>query len=237
MNCDDYQQAVGADPSFDGGVEHRNECAACQAYRSDLLALDEQIRRALTLAVPELAVPTLDNVAAENVVALPGRRRNSAPAWIAIAATVLLAAFVGIRIAGDNGISDEQLASEVLAHVDHEPMALRATDVAVPDAHLREVVPANLAAMDHSAGLITFAETCPINGNNIPHLVIQGRAGPVTILLLPEEKVSGVIELEDEFKHGVILPVGDGSVAIIGTKEEKLEQIQEQVLKSVLWST
>jgi hypothetical protein len=91
--------------------------------------------------------------------------------------------------------------------------------------------------MDHSAGLITFAETCPINGNAIPHLVIQGKAGPVTILLLPEEKISGAIELNDEFRHGVILPVGDGSVAIIGTKQEQLEQIQEKVLKSVLWST
>lgn len=221
MNCDDYQQALGADPNFDGGVAHRSECAACAAYRDELLAFDAKIRRALALEVPPLA----------------DRRRVTTPAWFAIAATVLLALVVGVRFMGHVSLTDEELASEVLAHVSHEPMALRVTDQAVAEEHLHRVVPANMATMDHSAGLITFAETCPINGNDIPHLVMQGKSGPVTILLLPDEHVSGVIELNDEFKHGVILPVGDGSVAIIGTKEEKLEQIQEQVLKSVLWST
>ena len=221
MNCDEYQQALGADPNFDGGVAHRSECAACAAYRDELLAFDAKIRRALALEVPPLA----------------DRRRVTTPAWFAIAATVLLALVVGVRFTGHVSLTDEELASEVLAHVTHEPMALRVTDQAVAEEHLHRVVPANMATMDHSAGLITFAETCPINGNDIPHLVMQGKSGPVTILLLPDEHVSGVIELNDEFKHGVILPVGDGSVAIIGTKEEKLEQIQEQVLKSVLWST
>jgi hypothetical protein len=232
MNCDEYQQAVGADPDFDGGVEHRNECAVCQAYRDDMRALDAQIRRALALDVPDLRIPDV-----ASVTDIATRRRITTPAWLALAATVLLAVFVGLQFGDDTGISEDELAREVLAHVMHEPMALRTSNVAVADEHLHEVVPATIAAMDHSAGLITFAETCPINGNDIPHLVIQGRAGPVTILLLPEEKVSGAIELNDEYRHGVILPVGDGSVAIIGTKQEKLEQIQEKVLKSVLWST
>lgn len=237
MNCDEYRQALGADPHFDeGGAQHR-ECVACAAYRADLLAFDAKIRRALTLDVPPLVVPKLDDIDTGNVTTLADRRRFTAPAWFAIAATVLLAVFFGVRFTGPAGITEEQLANEVLAHVTHEPMALRVTDQAVADEHLHEVVPAHLAAMDHSAGLITFAETCPINGHDIPHLVVQGKSGPVTILLLPNEKVSGVIELNDEYKHGVILPVGDGSVAIVGTKEEKLEQIREQVLRSVLWST
>jgi hypothetical protein len=91
--------------------------------------------------------------------------------------------------------------------------------------------------MDRSAGLITFAETCPINGNEIPHLVIQGKRGPITILLLPDEKISAAVPLDDADHHGVMLPVGDGSVAIIGVREEKLEDVQKQVLRSVTWST
>lgn len=237
MNCDEYREALGADPNFDGGVAHRNECADCHAYHSEMLVLDAQIRRALILEVPEFALPDLDGMSIDNVVTLAEHRRISKPTWLALAASVLLAAFVAVRLAGVGAISADDLAAEVLAHVTHEPMALRITDEGVPEARLQEVVPANIAAMDNSAGLITFAATCPINGNEIPHLVIQGKTGPVTILLLPEEKISDAIELNDEFSHGVILPVGDGSVAIIGTKEEQLENIQEQVLKSVSWKT
>jgi hypothetical protein len=35
----------------------------------------------------------------------------------------------------------------------------------------------------------------------------------------------------------VILPVGDGSIAIIGEIDERLDRIEAQVLKSVSWST
>lgn len=237
MNCDKYQQAVGADPNFDGGTAHLDQCAACQAYREDMRSLDARIHRALAIDVPAFVAPELERPAADNVVPLPDRRRVATPTWFALAATVALAAFIGLRFAGNAGISPEELASEVLAHVTHEPDALRITDVAVAEPHLHEVVPATIARMDHSAGLITFAETCPINGNDIPHLVIQGRTGAVTILLLPQEKISGAIELEDEYQRGVILPVGNGSVAIIGTKEEPLLQIQQQVLNLVQWST
>ena len=91
MNCDEYRQAIAADPSYDGGAGHLSECAACQAYRKELLALDREIGRALEIDVPELSLPDLADIEADNVVAL-GRRRVTAPTWLAIAATVAVAA-------------------------------------------------------------------------------------------------------------------------------------------------
>ena len=131
----------------------------------------------------------------------------------------------------------DSLEDEVLAHLDHEPAALRVTDVAVSDQRLRSVVPADVAAMDHSAGLITYAQSCPIRGKEVPHLVIQGKDGPVTILLMPEETIPEAIQLSGEHVNGVILPVGSGSIAIIGGRDERLEKIEQQVLKSVTWTT
>ena len=237
MNCDDYQQAIGADPSFDGGAGHLSECQSCQEYRRDMQALDLTIGRALALDVPELAMPSLDDVDTGNVVSLEPRRRVAMKTWYSVAATVALAAFVGFRYVPDFGSGDMSLADEVLAHVTHEPKALQATDQKVSDSHLQDVVPASIAEMDHSAGLITFAETCPISGYDVPHLVIQGEHGPITIMLLPNEKISAAISLNDENSHGVILPVGDGSIAIVGSREEKLEDVQKKILQSVTWET
>ncbi len=237
MNCEDYRQAIGADPDFDGGAGHLSECADCQAYRREMRALDLKLSRALALDVPDLVMPELPVIDTENVVTLANRRRMTTPTWFAVAATVVLAAVIGVRFAGDDDVAHQALADEVLAHVSHEPMALMVTDQAVHADRLHEVVPANIANMDHSAGLITFAETCPINGNEVPHLVIQGEYGPVTILLLPDEEISAAVPLDDGNLHGVILPVGDGSIAIIGAQEEKLENVQKQILQSVMWST
>ena len=237
MNCEEYRQAIGADPTFDGGAGHLSECAECRAYRSDMQSLNLRIARALQLNVPELVMPELPEIETENVVTLADRRRVSTPTWFAVAATVLVAALIGIRFAADDAIIYDSLGDEVLAHVTHEPMALLVTDQIVPESHLREVIPANISQLDHSAGLITFAEICPINGHDVPHLVIQGESGPITILLMPNEKVSAAVSLNDAETHGVILPVGDGSIAIVGARDEKLEEIQKQVLQSVMWST
>jgi hypothetical protein len=237
MNCEEYKQAIGADPHFDGGAAHVSECAACQEYRREMLELDEKIKSALALIVPDLVMPSLQDVAAGKVAALDSRRRVSTPTWLAIAATVLLGAFIGIRYGAIGSSSYESLGDEVLAHVKHEPGAFVPSDKKVADDLLHAVVPANIADLDHSTGLITYAETCPIRGKEVPHLIIQGRQGPITILLLPDEKISEAIPLNDENSHGVILPVGDGSIAIVGSRDEKLEEVQKQIVQSVMWDT
>ncbi len=79
--------------------------------------------------------------------------------------------------------------------------------------------------------------SCSINGNDVPHLVVQGEKGPITILLMPKERVEAASEIEGENVHGLILPVGDGSIAIIGGKEESLDRVQQNVMDSVSWST
>lgn len=200
-------------------------------------AFELKIRSALEIEVPELVMPELPAIEADNVVALPQRRRVPKPLGFALAATVLLAAFIGFRFSSDDAASNEALAAEVLAHVTHEPMSLIVTDQAVADEKLHDVVPANIATMDRRTSLITFAETCPINGKNVPHLVIQGERGPITILLMPNEHISEAITLNNRDSHGVILPVGDGSIAIVGARDEKLEDVRKQVLQSVAWST
>ena len=235
MNSEEYKAALLADPSFDADGK-ATDWADSEAYRDEIRALDEKIARALAIDVPELAMPELPDIETEKVVTLAERRRVSTPVWLAMAATVVLAAFLGVRFVSE-GPNYDSLADEVLAHMEHEPYAMRVSDVPVSNSRLSYVVAKDVARMDHDAGLITYAQTCIINGHKVPHLVIQGERGPVTILLMPNEKVSEAVPLRDEFFEGAILPVGDGSIAVIGGHDENLDKIQESVMNSVTWST
>jgi hypothetical protein len=233
--CEEYREAIAAEPSFDGGAAHLSQCVSCQAFRAEMLALDLKISSALAISVPELKLPELSEIDTSKVTALP-LRRFAQPAWLAVAATVTLAVFIGYGMLGSD-VSNATLAEQILAHIDHEPGAFRVVDEAVTDKRLARVVPASIGSIDHSVGLITYAQSCRINGREVPHLVIQGEFGPITILLMPGEKISGAQTIEGENVHGIILPVGDGSIAIIGESGERLEQIEEQVKNSVTWST
>jgi hypothetical protein len=199
-------------------------------------ALELKIAKALQIDVPELRMPDLPAIDADTVSTLPARQRSLRPLWFALAATVVLAASISLRMSG-MFVSHESLADEVLAHLDHEPYALRVTDIAVSDARLLRAVPASLAKFERGDALVTYAQSCVINGKTVPHLVIQGQHGPVTILLMPEEKVAELTPLDGANVHGLILPVGDGSIAIIGNREEELEPLRKHVVDSVTWTT
>jgi len=241
MNCEKYKEAITADPSesFENGAEHAALCAACSEFKAEIQALDAMIGRALRIDVPDLELPELSPVDASNgkVVDLPvrARPRVSTPVWLGIAASFALAAIIGLQFTGSDLDADQLLAREVLAHLDHESWALTVTDVAVSPERFSRVVNPVAGTMDRSIGLVSYARTCLINGNSIPHLVIQGKKGPITLLLMPDETVTSAVSLNGDAVNGVILPVGDGSIAIIGDREEELTDLQEQVVNAVKW--
>lgn len=236
MNCDEYRERILAEPSaaFEG-ARHADSCASCAAFRADVMALDARIRTALAVDVPELRVPELPAVAGDNVVSLPAARRGRLPGWLAIAAGVVLAAFVGLRFAGTPD-AELSLAEEILVHIDHEPGSLEVTDVAVTDEWLSTVVRPAVGNLDRGIGLISYAQSCVIRGHRVPHLVIQGEKGPITLLLMPEEVIDSVQTIDGDGVHGVILPLGGGSIAIVGERDENLAELERSVIDSVEWS-
>jgi len=236
MNCEEYKEALTADPAFDGGAEHVAGCSDCQAFTRKVQSLNLRVAKAMQLDVPELRMPELPDIDTDNVATLPVRKRSTRPMWFAVAATMVLATSIAVRMSGVFE-SYGSLTEQVLAHVDNEPASLRVTDTPIDDDMLVLAVPAKFAVFDRSESLITYAMPCTINGNSVPHLVIQGQYGPVTILLMPEEPVAEATPIDGENVQGIILPVGDGSIAIIGAREEPLEPIKKNVLESVTWTT
>jgi len=228
-------EAMAADPSSADVIDHVSECASCRVFHQEMLELDAKLAKALAIPVPPLEMPELESLQTDNVAVLP-RRRMSTPAWFAVAATIAIVAVFGFRLQADR-LLQPSLADEIVAHLEHEPYAFTNTDTAVSDDRLARIVPANVATLDHSAGLITYAQSCIINGETVPHLVIQGERGPVTILLMPNVKVNKAQNIRGESINGVILPVGSGSIAIVGDDNEDLERIERKMKNSVTFST
>ncbi|MGH7129879.1 MAG: DUF3379 family protein, partial [Planctomycetaceae bacterium] len=193
MKCEEYREAITADPSesFEGGAAHAAGCASCTAFRAEVRKEDERIARALAIDVPDLALPELpplDEPVPANVAVLP--RRDSTgfrlPAWLGLAAVLGAAAVLGVRILAPQSPSPS-LAAELVAHMDGEQESRQPTTVAVSDQALHNAIDADVSQMDENIGLISYARTCVINGHTVPHLVVQGKSGPITLILLPDE--------------------------------------------------
>ena len=241
MDSKDYKEIIAADPSapIDVSGLDADQVAEAEAFRAEMRALDEQISRALAIDVPELQMPELPDLGEDegNIVEMPvgNKRHFSTPAWLGIAASIaLVAVFAGRLFTGAE--SYDSLADEVIAHLEHEPLALTVTSTPVAERRLLNVVNRSGVEIETDVGLVTYAKSCVINGKTVPHLVIQGKLGPITLLLMPDEKVDNAVPLTGESINGVILPVGDGSIAIIGEREENLNEIEKRVVDSVTWT-
>lgn len=196
--------------------------------RSDDAQFEALLERALRIDVPEPGA------------AAPPARRSRWPLY-AVAASVVLAVGVLVTRLDDAAyFPSRDLASDVIAHVHHEPMAMDATPGAAP----RVVPSGEFQGVLRSAGVrmtpvqpaVRYAKLCPFRGRMVAHFVVQGPDGPVTVLLLPDEDVPAAVPVDEDGFVGTIVPLEQGgSIAVVGGAGTAVEEIQREVAAAVQW--
>jgi hypothetical protein len=234
LSCLEFRQTVGAVPETrDAAVaEHRLQCRACAEFAAAQLALDRRLEVALRIPVP-------DDLRARVIFNQSGRwmrpERLWAGRWLAIAASLLLAATLGFALVQLTG--NDNLPVAVVAHIEHEP------DLLLPAAQLAEPVRVNAvldrggALLDRPLDNVTHAGLCPFHGKLVPHLVMRVDGKPVSVLLLRDEQVDAPQEISEDGYHGVVAPHGAGSIAIVGARPDLVIPVREQLEAAVRWRT
>ncbi len=252
MRCEEFRQALDSDPGADfaGRSAHAADCRDCARYAAEAAVFERRLAAALAVEVPDFSIDLPAGGdhqgaggAGDKVVSLDGRRRGRGarwrglPAWAGVAAALALAVTVTLQFGGAPLQRDSSaLAAEIIEHMDHEPYSRVVTDEAVAGNELSRVLTPAVSRLDTDrVGLVTYAKTCPINGRDVPHLVVQGADGPVTLILMADERLDAPVPLEGEGFHGVMLPVGDGSIAIVGETGQSVDDVTENIRNAVDW--
>jgi len=181
--------------------------------------LDKQILRALLIEMPD-----------ERAASRPMLRILRSH-WMGLAASVL----VSVGLAAGVWLSWPQpaLAAAVLGHLQHENDAWQALETPVAREVLDAVLARGKVALSPDAGLITYARSCPIRGKRVPHLMLKGQKGPIMLLILTDEPLPAPVPLSRPGYTGVILPVGNGSIALVGREGEPVRETAEEISRSV----
>ena len=187
-----------------------------------------------------LRIPVPAQGAAE--VAAPRARRRPVR-YLALAASVLVAAGVWLGVRQDTVPGGPQLTADVLEHVTHDgpyqggsavPRIRQA--VTVEAARFDGVLERAGARRNGDIGQVTYVQLCPFRGHQVAHFAIEGAAGPVTVMLLPDEQVSEPMMFMEDGFEGTIVPLRiGGSMAVIGQPGEDLELIQERLIDAIQW--
>jgi hypothetical protein len=218
VSCEQARLHIGADPSGTTPEleEHLQQCASCRQFREEMRALDANIRRALER--PPQRVGT----------------RRSPTTWRpwALAASVLLATLAVLSLWLLH--PSDTLAREVVAHVREEPESWLARQHV--DAHsMDEALRGADVRLDITSDRITYAQSCWFRGHYVPHLVVQTAQGPVTILILHNQSVSGRRTFHESGMSGVIVPAPQGSIAVLTQGGANVDALAAQMQQDMRW--
>ncbi len=245
IDCKTFTQRLGSDPgTIDESMSaHASSCASCAALQAELSQFDSTLRMALDIDVPaglgHLPSDVSDIETDSNVV--PLKRENAQRTSVtmnkpmfALAATLLLG--VGAFFGSQLSKLSTPLPEAVVAHVEHEPNLLTNDWSVVPASQLSTVLTRGRVSLNGDIGTVRHAGLCSFRGNKVAHVVVQSTNGPVTVMLLPDEKSDGIMSFNEDGYRGVLIPVGEGSIAVISDSEESTEEVRNKLTDKVAWS-
>jgi len=235
MDCLSFRRQLWTDPgSNDPAMDaHRAACGACAAEYRRVHELESGLRDALQVPVPaDLERRILERVQAPRSPNKPANPR------LALAAALLLGVAVGGLATWQwdaNRRAQPALDLALLKVFKSDDAPLRMDATVEP-----EQVPAVLAKLGArlagSPGPIHYAKSCTIRGQDAVHLVLGDNAGRVTVFLLPAERSGEQQSLIGDRVNGVIMPLGRGSMALLGASSADLRGVAERIRRSLVWN-
>ena len=222
MICEDARLLIGADPDAAGPEleEHLRGCEGCRAWRAEMQRLNADVRRALA-EPPDI------------------RRRSTpraAPAWreYALAAGVVLAMAAALAVWVLR--PTDTLARDLVTHVKGEPESWLSTQ-GVSAGSIDHALKSSGIALDFASDKIVYAQSCWFRGHYVPHLVVETTHGPATVLILRHEHVKARDDFREGGMTGVIVPAGDGSIAVLtrGRGQGQVDDLAAGLREQVHW--
>lgn len=205
MNCEELRTIIGAEPNSTNPevLAHIESCAECTRYRQELQAMDRLIYRALAVDAPT-----------ETSVVQLKQKEPSARLW-RMAASVFLAVLVGAMSLWLL-TPRESFAAEAIDHVKHEQFSLVRTSETVDEQELTNILAASRLRLKPGAARVSYAQSCPFRGQQVPHLVVQTEHGPVTALIVTDAPTQPREHIDEDGFQGDIVPAPRGVIVVLG---------------------
>lgn len=234
MNCLEFRRQLLIDPfqKDEAFMQHFSECASCAEEAQRAWQFEETLRQA-AFAEPS---PGLES---RVLLADSMDKRRMPPAalgWAMAAALTLAVGLSGWFGMHSTSLEAAPLQTVVLQHIEDEADHL-VDNRNVQPASLKPLLAEFGARLNGNLGQIRYGGRCHIRKHAGVHLVLNGREGPVTVLLMPKEPVPAERNFSSSRFNGVIVPTAYGSMAVVGEKSEPLRQTVNKLHDAIVQAT
>jgi hypothetical protein len=224
MNCLEFRRRLGIDPQCSevDFVRHRQECARCAEASDRANGFEASLQRALAIAPPQQLAESILLVQATRQQ--QERRKYRRGAMLALAAAVVLAFGIGMRITA------HPLAAVAVEHLNKEAEVLGMTK-AVADSEVQEAFAYRGVTLDKVPTGISFVACCPVGRYESVHMVMPQADGPVTVLYLTNDRHEQRKDFAQDGWIGRSVPLAHGTLVLLAHDSSHFDQMEN------LWRT
>ena len=219
-----------------------------RAFESELQATVDDIAIPEGLSAKLLAIPEEDDHSdsGSNVVSINSARPKYFQ-YVALAATLVLAIGISFNLGQNSGLSDEELSfgNSVLAHLYEDSDEINAINsgvfsdfVAMPAVNESMANAGTQLVSNELTRSLTVRSAKPcvvIPAFESAHLLVEGSMGAVSIFVINNSPVDTEYQIRDDRFDGVVIPMDEGKMILVGEKDEDLDQFKELFSDSVEW--
>lgn len=222
MNCREFRRWLMIDPNRqeEQFLDHLNQCQECSLEAEKAWDFEKMLLVAFDAEPPN------------GLVQAPAPPPVGFRRW-ALAASLSLALGLSAWLGLQSGLQTE-LSVAVLEHIENEPESLHA-DRNLSEGAVKVMLSGLGVRLTTDLGPVRYMGHCHIHEHYGLHLVVPGKRGPVTVLLMPGEHVPERRVLDSVSFSGAIVPTDYGSMAVVGERREPVEIVIEVLRNSVVW--
>jgi hypothetical protein len=231
-----FRRSIYSDPNSQDAelLAAIKESPARKKQAQDMISLDEKIKQAMQVPVPD---DLCDKLILRQTLASHQQHKRKKRFHLAVAASVAI--FGGLLVNYmhfSNAYSN--LGDYSLAHAHHEKAHFPNTSTnTVSLTSLNSKMATFGGSFKGTLGKLIFADYCRFGGMKSLHLVYQGKTSPVNIFVVPkDDQISFVDKFNDNKLFGETLGFKDTNIVIVADENESLNQWQQDVSNSINWN-
>ncbi len=235
MNFSEFIRQLGAeplsqDPEF---LRASSSSPEFQQAAEEAEAFEKKLTRAMDLQFPD---DTMESILQISRLPASVAADSTTPWWrsMALAAGILIA-IVASGISWNMNRGWDSVDEYVPDHYRHDGSRLvaRAGEKTTQDIQ-RFFASFNVEAAPELAEIISVIKYCPTPNGKGVHMVLNTRAGPVTVIFMPATEVNDRETLEFDGMQALLVSLEKGSAAIIGTGSEAVLALYSVTQNSIL---
>ena len=237
--------AAGADPALQKILEQTRELETEIAALLNAVDIPSGLADKLIAIADTASTETgLQNL--EDVASKPAANNNFFQ-YYAIAASLLLALGVTFSLTFDSGPSSAEMAvsDDVLRHLYMDGFEIDAVNNS-SNTTIFGLPAINAVMVESGTRLVSndFLQNLPIRSARpcevVPafqsaHLIFAGIQGAVSVIVINNSPVSVEYSFRDDRFNGIVVPMGEGNMVLVGENNEDLEQYKTLFADNIDW--